>query len=60
MNTCTIYLGANPIACVADTEACYACFEATKTIAEMTCQTASLVWDKTGEVVADYNPEEEE
>ena len=60
MNTYTIYLGANPIACIAGTEACYGCYEAAKTIAEMTGKTASLVWDETGEVVADYNPEEED
>ena len=59
MNTYTIYLGANPIACIAGTEACYACYEAAKIIAEMTGKTASLVWDETGEVVADYDPEEE-
>ena len=58
MNTYTIYLGATPIACVAGTEACYACYEAAKTIAEMTGKTASLVWDDTGEEVASYDPEE--
>ena len=58
MNTYTIYLGTNPIACIENVKACYACFEAAKTIAEMTGRTASLVWDETGEVVADYDPEE--
>lgn len=43
MNTYTIYLGATPIACIAGTEACYTCYEAAKTIAEMTGKTASLV-----------------
>ena len=56
MNTYTIYLGAKPIACISNIEACYACYEATKTIAEMTGKTATLVWDETGEVVADYDP----
>lgn len=59
MNTYTIYLGSNPIACIAGTEACYACYEAAKTIAEMTGKTVCLVWDETGEVVADYDPEED-
>lgn len=60
MNTYTIYLGCNPIACVSDTERAYACFEAAKTIAEMTSRTASLVWDETGEEVASFDPEEVE
>lgn len=59
MNTYTIYLGVNPIACLAGTEACYACYEAAKIIAEMTGKAAFLVWDETGEVVADYDPEKE-
>ena len=59
MNTYTVYLDANPIACIAGTEACYACYEAAKTIAEMTGKTVSLVWDEDGEVIAHYNPEEE-
>ena len=58
MNTYTIYLGAHPIACVSDTEQAYACYEAAKTIAEMTCRTASLVWDETGEEVAGFEPDE--
>ncbi len=60
MNTYTIYLGAHPIACVSDTERAYACFEAAKTIAEMSDRTASLVWDETGEEVASFDPEEVE
>ena len=62
MTTYTIYLNANPIACVADTNSAYACFEATKTIAEMTGGNASLVWDDTGEIVAyiDFTEEGEE
>ena len=52
MNTYTIYLGATPIACVADTNAAYACYEAAKTIGEFTGKQISLVWDETGEVVA--------
>ena len=62
MITYTIYLNATPIACVADTNSAYACFEATKTIAEMTGGKASLVWDDTGEIVAyiDFTEEGEE
>ena len=59
MNTYTIYLGCNPIACVGDTERAYACYEAAMTIAEMTSRTASLVWDETGEEVASFDPKED-
>lgn len=58
MNTYTIYLGATPIACVANTNAAYACYEAAKTIAEYTDKGVSLVWDETGEEVAYYPSEE--
>ena len=51
--TYTIYLGANPIACVDGCEAAYTCYEAAKTIAEMVGTDACLVWDETGEIVAD-------
>ena len=60
MNTYTIYLGANPIACVCDTEDAYACFEAAKTIAECTGREASLVWDETSEEVAYFDPSDDE
>ena len=60
MNTYTIYLSAERIACVGDTERAYACFEAAKTIAEMAGRTTSLVWDETGEEVASYDPDEVE
>lgn len=60
MNTYTIYLGAAPIACVADTNAAYACFEAAKTLAEYTGKEATLVWDETGEEIACFTYEEEE
>ena len=56
MNTYTIYLGATPIACVADTNAAYACCEAAKTIGKYTGKGASLVWDATGEEVACRGP----
>ena len=59
MTTYTIYLGATPIACVSGAEAAYACFEAAKTIAEMTNRTACIVWDDTGEILDDFGEEEE-
>lgn len=59
MATYTIYLGANPIACIDGAEATYACWEATKTIAEMTGRSACLVWDETAEVIETFNDEDE-
>lgn len=58
MKTYTIYLGTTPIACLSGIEAVYACYEAAKTIAEMTNRTATLVWDETGEEVAFFDSEE--
>ena len=58
MNTYTIYVGATPIACVADTDAAYACYEAAKTIGEYADRSVSLVWDETGEEVAYSDPPE--
>ena len=55
-----IYLGNMEIAEISETEATYVCYEATKTIAEMTSQTASLVWKETAEVVEFFDPNEEE
>ena len=60
MTTYTIYLGANPIACVEGGEATYACWEATKTIAEMTGRSACLVWDETAEVIESFNNEDDD
>lgn len=59
MNTYTIYLGATPIASVADTDAAYACYEAAKTIGAYADRSVSLVWDETGEEVAYSDPPEE-
>lgn len=56
MTTYTIYLGAHPIANVDGGEAAYVCFEAAKTIAEMTGRTALLVEDETGREVAEFDP----
>ena len=60
MTTYTIYLGANPIACVDGAEATYACWEAAKTIAEMTGRTAALVWDETGEEIETFGDEDDD
>lgn len=60
MTTYTIYLGATPIACVDGAEATYACWEATKTIAEMTGRTAALVWDETGEEIETFGDEDDD
>lgn len=56
MNTYTIYLGATPIASVANTDAAYACYEAAKNIGEFIDRSVSLVWDETGEEVAYSDP----
>ena len=60
MTTYTIYLGANPIACVDGAEATYACWKAAKTIAEMTGRTALLVEDETGREVESFGDDEDE
>lgn len=59
MATYTIYLGAKPIASIAGSGACFSCFEAAMSIAEITGQTAALVHDGTGAVICDYDPEAE-
>ena len=58
MATYTVYLGSHPIANVDGGEAAYVCYEAAKTIAEMTCRTALLVDNETGEEVAEFDPNE--
>lgn len=60
MTSYTIYLDLNPIATIEGCEAAYVCYEAAKTIAEMTGTTASLVWNDSGEVVATTDPDDEE
>lgn len=59
MNTYTIYLNANPIACVCGTEYAYEVYAKALDLAELLGNTASLVWDETGEEVACYDPEGE-
>lgn len=61
MKSYTVYLGDHPIVdCIYNTETAYSCFEATKSIASLTENNASLVWDETGEVIAYYEHSEEE
>ena len=57
MNTYTIYVGATPIACVADTDDVYTCYEVAKIIGEHADRSVSLVWDETGEEVAYSDPQ---
>lgn len=58
MNTYTIYLGIAPITCVSGTEFVYEAYRKTCELAELLGKTACLVWDETGEIIEDYNPEE--
>ena len=58
MATYTVYLGTRPIAHIDGCEAAYACFEAAKTIAELTGRTALLVDGETGAEVAEFDPNE--
>ena len=59
MNTYTITLGANTIATVSGTEYAYEVYKKTFELGELLGKDVCLVWDETGEVVADYDPEEE-
>ena len=59
MATYTIYLGASPIAVTAGTEYTYTVWRKTVELAELTGLSASLVWNESGEVVEDYNSEDE-
>lgn len=59
MDTYTVYLGAKRIACVS-AEGAYPCFEAAKTLAEFTGETASLVCDANGVEIAFFDPENPE
>lgn len=58
MTTYTIYLGATPIATTDGTEYTYVVWNKTKELADLISSTASLVWDETGEVVAEFDPEQ--
>lgn len=54
----TVYLGTTPIFCGGGTEYAYEVYAKTKELAELIGETVSLVWDETGEVVADFDPNE--
>lgn len=58
MTTYTVYLGTAPIFCGGGTEYAYEVYAKTKELAELIGETVSLVWDETGEVVADFDPNE--
>lgn len=60
MTTYTIYLGATPIATTDGTEYTYAVWRKTVELAELVGSSASLVWDDTGEVVEEFDPNEDE
>ena len=57
MTTYTIYLGATPIATTDGTEYTYAVWRKTVELANLIGSSASLVWDETGEVVEEFDPE---
>ena len=58
MTTYTIYLGATPIATTDGTEYTYVVWNKTKELANLINSSASLVWDETGDVVAEFDPEQ--
>lgn len=58
MNSYTIYLGVKPLAQVVGTEYAYEVYKKTCELADLLGKEVCLVWNGTGEVVADYNPEE--
>ena len=53
-DTYTIYLGAAPLECVSGVEYAYAVYAKTVELAELLGKGACLVWDATGEIVADH------
>jgi len=59
MTNYTIYLGSTPIAIAYGTEYAYAAYAKTRELAELLDRDCCLVWNETGEVVANYDPEEE-
>lgn len=58
MTTYTIYLGATPIANTDGTDYTFAVWSKTKELADLISSSACLVWDETGEVVAEFDPEQ--
>ena len=57
MTTYTIYLGATPIKTTDGTEYTYAVWKKVVELAELINTSACLVWDDTGEVVEEFDPE---
>lgn len=60
MNAYIIYLENNVVAIVTGTECAYAVYRKTAEIAEMLGQSARLVWNASGEVVASTDDEDDE
>ena len=58
MTTYTIYLGATPIANADGTEYVYAIWRKTVELANLINSSACLVWDDTGEVVEEFDPDQ--
>lgn len=58
MTTYTIYLGATPIATTDGTEYAYAVWRKTVELADLISSSACLVWDDSGEVVEEFDPEQ--
>lgn len=59
MTNYTIYLGPTPIAIVYGTEYAYAAYAKTRELAELLGKICWLVWNETGEIIEEYDPEEE-
>jgi hypothetical protein len=59
MTNYTIYLGSTPIAIAYGIEYAYAAYAKTRELAELLDKTCWLVWNKTGEIIEGYDPEEE-
>lgn len=57
-NSYAIYLGNKPIAIISGTEAAYEAYRAAVVIAELTGETACLVWNGNGEIIASSDEEE--
>jgi hypothetical protein len=53
MTTYTIYLNNKPIATLSGTEAAYEAYSITRELAETLGYTCCLVWDETGEIIAE-------
>lgn len=60
MNNYIIYIGGREIATVSGTEFANEAFDKAMDLAELLNETCSLAQGETGEVIAFYNPEEEE